>query len=211
MRDRIGVAELDGRHFTDSSANPVIEIGAPEEFDGTDILDPATAVWKGKVWLYYSAVGETSSIGLAISDDGINFTKKGSVVDGRCPEVFAEGEEIFMLYQVFQPDGRVARPRRQKHGWNSFEAVQEAAILGGAEGDWDSFSVATVRHIGSEDGFHYVMYGGSSYLSDEPEYFGIARSQDFVNWEKHAGNPIFGCGTRGAIDGGAMWFPALVA
>ena len=30
-----------------------------------------------------------------------------------------------------------------------------------------------------------------------------------LTWEKHPGNPIFGCGPKGSPDGGAIWFPAV--
>jgi hypothetical protein len=53
------------------------------------------------------------------------------------------------------------------------------------------------------------MYGGSSYLADEPDFFGLARSKNLIDWEYHPGNPIFGCAAKGAPDGGAIWFPAL--
>jgi hypothetical protein len=57
---------------------------------------------------------------------------------------------------------------------------------------------------------YYLIYGGSSSLLDQPDYFGLARSNDLLHWERHPGNPIFGCGAKGQEDGGAIWFPALI-
>ena len=70
-------------------------------------------------------------------------------------------------------------------------------------------SITTAR-LSREGEWCYMVYGGSAYLADEPDYFGLARSRNLVDWERHPGNPIFGCGAKGTPDGGAMWFPALV-
>ena len=77
------------------------------------------------------------------------------------------------------------------------------------EGSWDAFSITTAR-LSADAGWFYMMYGGSAYLADEPDCFGLARSKDLVHWERHSGNPIFGRGPAGSPDGGAIWFPALL-
>jgi hypothetical protein len=69
--------------------------------------------------------------------------------------------------------------------------------------------VATGRLLRAEDEF-YLLYGGSSSLIDQPDAFGLARSRDLIHWERHPGNPVFGCGPKGSEDGGAIWFPALI-
>jgi hypothetical protein len=55
-----------------------------------------------------------------------------------------------------------------------------------------------------------MVYGGSADFVDEPEYFGLARSRDLLNWERHPGNPIFSAGAHATADGGAIGFPAII-
>ena len=60
--DRIGVAEvlsLEPNRLELRMLNgglPVVDVGAAEEFDGVDVLDPATVFFQGKVYLYDSFV-----------------------------------------------------------------------------------------------------------------------------------------------------------
>lgn len=82
-------------------------------------------------------------------------------------------------------------------------------VFRGEPGSWDAQSVVTARIHRDRDTF-FMLYGGSANSLDEPEFFGLARSTDLRTWERHPGNPIFGHGAGGTIDGGAIWFPAMI-
>jgi len=213
--DRIGGAEVLKISPGNLELKPLnggqvlVDVGAAGSFDGIDVLDPATAVFQGRVWLYYSAIGEgPDSIGLAISDDGEHFDKHGFVMVGRAPEVVVWGEKLYMTYQIADTAGNYQVYLASSSDGLNFTPVSEAPIFPREKGSWDALSLVTGR-ISTDGDTFYMIYGGSAYLADEPDYFGLARSKDLVNWEPHPGNPIFGCGPKGAPDGGSMWFPAI--
>ena len=68
---------FDGINFADYTKNPIIRNGAKGAFNGHDAaLDPATIRFNGKVFLYYSGLGEgDDNIGLAVSKDYYAFKK----------------------------------------------------------------------------------------------------------------------------------------
>ncbi len=213
--DRIGVAEvvaiekdrLELSHLNDG--NPVIDVGSEESFDGIDVLDPATVIFQGKVFLYYSAIGSgPDSVGLAISEDGIHFEKIGCIMVGRAPDVIEYRGSLRMVYQKADAEGNYQVYLAESSDGFTFTDVQPEPIFNPSANSWDSLSIATVR-LGVEEDLYYAIYGGSAYLADEPDYFGLARSKDLIDWEFHPGNPIFGCGAKGSPDGGAIWFPAI--
>lgn len=217
--DRIGVAEVQDitpgtLELTDlNNGEPVIDIGeCPDDFDCGMVLDPAAVIFNGKVYLYYSAIGvdgaiENWQVGCAVSEDGVHFEKKGQVKWGRCPEVVKKDGKIYLFFQIYKNDRYKTHLAVSDDGIN-FTDVQGDPVFQGEEGSWDKYSVVTSR-IFKEGGWYYMMYGGSSYLADEPEFFGLARSKNLIDWERHPGNPIFGVAARGKPDGGAIWFPAV--
>lgn len=215
--DRIGVAEIaglsaDGLDLQElADGLPIVDVGEKDSFDSEHVLDPATAVFRGDVLLYYSAIGNgPDSVGLATSTDGIRFKKVGKVLDGRAPDVVVRDEGISMLYQKKNTDGRyeffVAHSSDGVHFEN---ASTQAVFSPSGRTGWDCHDVSTGRLCPDEDGY-LLLYGASSSLVDQPDSFGLARTPDLIHWERHPGNPIFGCGPKGAEDGGAIWFPALI-
>ncbi len=213
--DRIAVGEIkkitpDDFVLEDlNNRNFIVDVGAKASFDDSDVLDPGVVVFKKKVFLYYSGVGTgPNSVGLAISDDGVRFEKHGSVIVGRSPSVVVSGSKVFMIYQ--NDDGKGFRGfylAESEDGIN-FKKCSDVPVMAGQENGWDRF-VTTARIYKEKDTF-LMLYGGSPDMNDQPDYFGLARSQDLITWEKHPGNPIFGLGAKGEEDGGAMWFPALI-
>jgi len=216
LHDRIGVAEiveLTGESITlrDLGDGPAVDVGAPGAFDSQDVLDPAAVRFRGATWLYYSAVGDgPDSVGLAVSADGVHFEKRGKVLTGRAPDVVVRHGRIYMLFQEKAANGRYDFRLAVSEDGQRFEPAVAGPVLEPAgESGWDSYDINTGRLIDTGDGY-LLIYGGSSSLLDQPDYFGLARSTDLIHWERHPGNPIFGCGPKGAEDGGAIWFPALV-
>lgn len=203
----IGPERLKIRDLCDESV--AVDCGRPGEFDCKEALDPAVTVFNGQVWLYYSALGDgPDSIGAAVSDDGVNFKKLGKIMTGRAPDVLVRDGKIQLVYQL--PDAVGAyRPylASSEDGMNFITDDKPWCGLMLPD-SWDSLSIATMRVFDAGE-YVYMLYAGSSYLADEPDYFGLARSKDMVNWEQHPGNPIFGCGPKGSVDGGAIWGPAL--
>ncbi|RYG47066.1 hypothetical protein EON79_08400 [bacterium] len=214
MHDRIAVADIlssgpEGIRL--GEPRMIVDVGAPGEFDSADVLDPAVIEFKGRILVYYSAIGDgPDSVGLAISEDGgESYRKAGNVLVARAPEVFVESDKVKMLAQRLNGDSYELFLFESSDG-EKFEQIGKSPAFAPEKGSWDGLSVVTFRHVGQQDGWHYVIYGGSADHADEPDFFGLARSQNLKDWERHPGNPIFGVGPRGTADGGAIWFPALL-
>lgn len=228
FHDQIGVAELNGISTKGISyeilnhGQPIVPIGRKGSFDDGMVLDPSTVQFGSRVFLYYSAIGTPGyHIGLAVSSDGVHFRKMGPVIEGRVPSAIVHGDTVYLLYQRLVDlkgrgtDVQLRTPKvyevylaRSTDGIH-FEEVQNLPVFTGEKGNWDGISITTAR-VSYSDGWYYILYGGSAYLADEPDYFGLARSRDLIHWERHPGNPIFGAGARGEPDGGAIWFPAFI-
>ena len=54
-----------------------------------------------------------------------------------------------------------------------------------------------------------MLYGASDEKWDYPAAYGLARSRDLVDWERHRDNPIIRRGNTEDWDGGAIWITEL--
>lgn len=216
--DRIGVATIPVEKFDGFTWNispaPIIDVGEPGSWDERHALDPAAVLVKGKVFLYYtgSSARADRAICLAVSDDGVHFTKYGHnpVVVGGGPEVvYRDG--VFYLY-FWKPvpgrNGFQIHYATSADGYHFAEPVQSLALPVGTEGSWDSFTAETPR-VFSEGGLSYMVYCGSDRNKDYPFNAGLATSRDLVHWVKYPGNPIFSRGDEGQWDEGAIWFTTV--
>lgn len=223
--DQIGVAttpleRFDGINWDLYECNPIISVSESEkEFDSAHILDPAAIVIDGKVYLYYTAhqagwktEQKPSHTGLAISRDGLKFTKSGNnpIVRGMAPEVVHYKGKIYLLIQklnqkgVFDiylcesDDGIVFPPHKQQ---TVFSPSSEPDAF-------DSYSISTVR-LWEEEGWFYMTYGGCNQYFDYPVGIGLARSRDLRHWQRYPENPVLSRGEPGSWDEGALWFATL--
>lgn len=210
--DRIGVAtipinQFDGKRWEEYPGNPVIDVGAPGEFDCDHVLDPGTVCVDGTIYLYYTAHGKQGfSTGLATSQDGVRFEKQGKVLAGGAPEVVYRDGVFYLFFSR----------NNGKGGWDSYVAISEDGrrfseykgnpiLVPGAPGQWDSRSVVTPR-IFPEGNTYYMVYGGSAQYHDYPSYFGVSVSEDLLHWTKYTGNPVYERGQAGEWDEGGIWF-----
>lgn len=212
--DRIGVVEVEdfgaGR-LTLKEINrgfPVIDAGAAGAFDRNGASTPAAVLFKGQIHLYYAGTGDsTQTIGLAVSANGEQFVKVGPIISGSSPDLVVLGDTLYMVFQRLHRNGYRMHLAFSTDGRKFYE-IGEQPVFQGKAGDWDAQSITSPR-IWASAGWVYLMYGGSAGATDEPEFFGLARSKDLTHWERHPGNPIFGAGIHGGPDGGAIWTPAL--
>ncbi len=204
-KERISITDLNDGNF-------IIDVGAEGSFDGVAALDPAVCFFNNQFLLYYSAIGNgPDSIGWAVSKDGVHFTKMGKLMDGRAPDVMVKDNQVFLLFQKELNKGEGYQGfymASSSDGVHFSLLSEEPVVTAGKQGEWDK-QIATGRFF-QQGEWVYLLYGGDAELIDQPDYFGLARSKDGRNWEKHPGNPVFGCGAKGEEDGGAIWFPALI-
>jgi predicted GH43/DUF377 family glycosyl hydrolase len=216
--DRIGMASIPKSKFDGVTWNihsePVIDVGGKGSWDEYHALDPASILFHGKVFLYYTGSSPRAdrAICLAISENGIDFTKSdhNPVIIGGAPEVVLRSDTLFLFFwkEVPGKKGFQIHYAVSTDGYHFTEPQQSPALPVGKEGAWDSFTVETPR-IFMENGLYYMMYCGSDRNKDYPFHAGLATSTDLRHWTKYASNPIFGRGEEGQWDEGAIWFTTV--
>lgn len=128
------------------------------QWEERNVLNPSAIVKDDKVYLFYRAqdLSGTSRIGLAISEDGLNFTKKTT-------PVFYPAEDNGKIYE-----------------WNYRKATETVDLNKCKSCYFDG--VEDPRIVVNEDGLYILTYtaydGKTARLS-------IATSMDLINWTKH--------------------------
>lgn len=193
------------------SVNPVLTagdaafmcpvVGKMVRWDEKDVFNPAAVIREGKVYLLFRAedrIGKhagTSRIGLAVSDDGLHFTKQdepvlypeedslkvyeweGGVEDPRVVET-EEGNYV-MTYTAY--DGRVARLLLATSA-DLMQWTKHGTVLKGRFKDtWSKSGAIVARRegdkiIATRINRRYWMYFGDTDLF-------MASSEDLINWQ----------------------------
>ena len=159
----------------------------------------------GKIRFIYITVqrekGE-DSIGLAISDDGVNFSKQEQALFiGRSPEVLIKDDLIYLYYVLnYQGNGYSIFVASSKDGVSFTHATNKPVLLPGSAGEWDDMEVTTPR-IFKLDDWYYMVFAGLNREDEKdiPTAFGLARSIDLINWEKYPHNPVFRISDQGFV------------
>lgn len=223
--DQIGAVyanqdNFDGINWVVPGDNPIILVSDnPTDFDSGHILDPASIIINNRVYLYYTAHrGDwkswniPSNIGLAISDDGIHFSKSNQnpIIEGIAPEVIEFENQIYLFYQKINDENGFDIFYCESENGIYFQNTKEKKIFGasGIQSKFDSKSISTVR-IWREDDWFFMTYGGCNQFRDYPVAIGLARSKDLSNWERYHHNPILERGVPGDWDEGAVWFATV--
>lgn len=216
--DRIGVATIPKNNFDGITWNirpePVIDVGEPGSWDEHHALDPASIVFRGKVFLYYTGVSPHAdrAICLAVSENGIDFVKydHNPVLVGGAPEVVLHNDTLYLFFWKGVPGkkGFQIHCAISTDGFHFAEPQGSPVLPVGGEGAWDSFTVETPR-IFREYGLYYMLYCGSDRNKDYPFHAGLATSTDLRHWTKYSANPIFSRGEEGRWDEGAIWFTTV--
>jgi predicted GH43/DUF377 family glycosyl hydrolase len=214
--DQIGIAYADRDKFNGVDwkvhpASPVIKVSEEKsDFDCRHILDPGCVEHEGKVFLYYSghSYDKPAGIGLAVSEDSVSFKKTGCVLENAiAPEVVLKDGVFNLIYQRKNEKEIFEFYMCESRDGIHFDTNSEKKIFSpsGSKGEFDSHSVSTCR-IWREKGMYYMIYGGCPVFADYPVAFGLARSEDLLNWERCPTNPVMARGKAGEWDEGAIWF-----
>ncbi len=223
--DQIGAAfttpdKFDGIHWEFYRENPVVKVSKnSKDFDSGYVLDPASIVIKGKVYLYYSGHRSDwndwnipSYIGLAFSEDGFHFEKfsRNPTIFGTAPEVICFNGLIYLFFQRKNSQGFFEIFCCPSEDGIHFVENDVKKIFGPSikKENFDRYSISTVR-IWREENWFFMFYGGCNHYFDYPISIGLARSQDLLHWERYPKNPILSRGYPGSWDEGALWFATV--
>jgi len=160
--------------------NPVV-LPDGEGFDASATFNPAAVVKDGKVYLFYRAQEVwfgTSVIGLAVSDDGLHFTKIEEPVvvpeysweiPGGCedPRIVRVNDTYYMTYTAY--DGKTARLALARS-----KDLIHWEKLGFVVPEWGWSKSGAILPV-KVNGYYWMYFGDSNIW--------IARSKDMVHWE----------------------------
>jgi predicted GH43/DUF377 family glycosyl hydrolase len=173
----------------------------------------------GATWrLWYGGQGEDGHdrIGLAESEDGVHWSRRGVVLDDPAanhindPEVFKVGDRYHMLYT------RAAKEIIDEIHWAESEdgvrwEPRGVALAAGPAGSWDGLSVGRPTVARAADGRYLMWYDGRKDFAagspvsgvpladDSHRYVGVAISEDGARWNRFRAEPVFG-NDAGGID-----------
>ncbi len=212
--------------WTPYPGNPILGIGAG--FDAGGVFDPAV-VRLGNQWLlYYSATegdahafaeqlehGVTSGqptdecIGLAVSEDGVTFTRHpdAPVLTARCPFAVVDDGTVHLFHVKIRNGGYRIHLALSEDGVR-FRELDDPVLDVGPANSWDSHTVTTPKVF--RDGDRWCMsYAGDSERLDDPTGIGLAHSDDLLSWQKISGNPVFTVGGSGDFDSVSVASPLI--
>ncbi len=190
------------------SKNPVLSTGSTSNWDGLQIFSP-TIVYNGSGYMmwYCGHKGATWQIGLAISMDGLSWTKysgnpvltvgkTGSWNEAHVgsPCVIFDGKIYKMWYQgqdVANTDWQTGYAT-STDGINWKKHPNNPVIKTGVKGEWDDHYVCAPS-IYYDGNIYHNWYTGLSQIAPPtyaPYLIGYATSYDGINWTKYSMNPI---------------------
>ena len=187
-------------------SHPVLRPGGRGDWDAKDVHSNSEfRDGKGKYWMYYNGgkgSGTNKGIGLAESEDGINFTKnpKNPLLtptprtwEGdflwKC-NVLKLGEKDFRMWYGGHCNsvGQVGYAASADGiNWRKYEGNPVLTV--GAGGEWDSENAETLQVVyeGSAGGFKGLYFGARKLGISA---IGLATSPDGVHWTKYPDNPV---------------------
>lgn len=192
---------------------PVLEPGPAGGWDSVDVLNPAIVKRHGVYHNFYSGFdGKTWHTGLAVSADGVGWSRLGRILSPEAWEgtaIAANGSALVVngafwyWYQAGEPPRLALARSADGRRWKK---VAAPVLETGPRGSWDERGVADPYVIRVE-GLFYLFYLGQDRA--RRQRLGVARSVDGVRWEKLRANPILGLGSAGAFDENGVGEPAV--
>ena len=199
-------------------ATPAPVISRSAGWDRVDALNPSVVLTRdGRLFNFYSGFdGHTWHTGLAISNDGLTWSKQGQVLspDPKTWEgdyIAANGSARLVngVYHYWYQAGAMGQTRiglaRSSDGRTWRKEPQPVLDLG-PRGAWDEVSIGDPDVI-EVDGTYYLYYLGQDRA--RRQRLGVARSTDGVTWTKLRTNPILELGDLGRFDEQGLGEPAV--
>jgi predicted GH43/DUF377 family glycosyl hydrolase len=197
------------------SEKPVLSTGANSEWDSHDALNPSIVRFRGLLYNLYSGFdGRTWHTGLATSENGRNWTKRGRILspDGKEGNYIAAngtalvfGNLCFYWYQT-GPKPTPYLAVAVSEDCTNFARRAEPALVPGPYMSWDERGVGDPYVIQAGDSL-YMFYLGQDRA--RRQRLGIARSRDGYHWAKLRSNPVLELGDINTFDENGLGEPAV--
>lgn len=204
----------------DVRPQPVLTRGTEGTWDAVDVLNPSVVRFKGRLFNYYSGYdGRIWRTGVAVSDDGITWTKHPnsvlepsdrdwdvSYISANGAAVVHRGEVLYFYQGVDRQGGGHIGLARSSDGV-TFKKVKVPVMSPGPRHTWDSKGVAD-PYVFAKGGSLYLYYLGQ----DEAglQRLGVAESTNGgANWTKFIANPILDSGAANTFDENGAGEPSI--
>jgi predicted GH43/DUF377 family glycosyl hydrolase len=220
VRGRIHYAwSLDGFEWTKYHNNPVLDVGEEGEWDNA-WLDTPGILWDGnefKLYYYgdstYAQGQDNTAIGMATSDDGINWVKHGVVLEMGEPDSweghhielpavhYVESSELYAMLYSGMDRANYPLPgfiqiglALSFDGYDWFKWPDNPVVEYGAHPSWNDIGVAGSAFI-ETDGIFEMWFTGIQ-IVEEPHSswdslkVGYAVTLNGTSWIKYPGNPV---------------------
>ena len=219
---RIGYAtSLDGIFWTkDTVHSPVLDVGAPGEWDGEMINWPSVVFVNGiyHMWYVGKSDPDASLIGHATSPDGLVWTKDPDnpvLEQGLAgswdsywvffPLVIFENDTFHLWYSSFGNNlGQIGYAIATNPDGKNWTKYSGNPVLSPTSGTWD-WSQVIEPSIATYNDTLYMFYRGSY----QQGKIGFATSTDRVTWYKNP-NPCLLIGSAGSWDSYSLSFPNVI-
>lgn len=202
------------------TVEPTLTRGPAGSWDAVDVLNPSVVRWRNVYFNLYSGFdGKTWHTGLAQSDDGISWQRKGKVLspdantwegnyiaaNGAVVVQGAQQQQLLYWYQGGRPIPSIGLARSSDGlTWTKEKAP---VLTPGPRGSWDERGVAD-PYVIEAAGHLYLYYTGQDRAMRQR--LGVARSTDGgVHWQKSLDNPILDIGGHQQWDEGGLGEPAV--
>ena len=205
-------------------SEPVIVFGPSENSKWDKVINRCSIVKKdGKYYMYYTGQeGETSKIGVAVSEDGINFEKM--VADPVIiPEYDYEGtntmnpyviwdeeEQLFKMWyaagEYIEPDAICYATSTDGINWKKYDKNPIIKATNKEE-NYDNYKVGACEVYKLSENDYLMFYIGYTDLNTARIFY--AKSEDGINWRRKSETPIISP-SNNAFDSDATYKPTAV-
>ncbi len=198
-------------------AAPVLGRGAAGEWDSGDVLNPSVVRFHEVYYNLYSGYdGRAWHTGLAVSKDGLAWTKQGRVLSpdaatwegdyiaANGSAMVRNGEFLYWYQGGRSPRIGLARSADGR----AWRKEPQPVLPQGPRGSWDERGVAD-PYVVEFGGRLYMFYLGQDRA--RRQRLGVAMSDDGIRWTKLRSNPILELGGAGAFDENGLGEPAVWA
>ncbi len=200
-----------------SNRSVVVDVGPPGSADSVWATAPSVlheSDGSYKMW-YTGFDGYRTRILLAVSPDGLRWTKVGIVLDvsngAETPFVMRMGSSYEMFFTEISSGGSLGyldEIYRATSADGVNWTVQGLALGVGSAGSWDEGTVANGWIVQDGTGLYRMYYAG--WNGNANVQIGVATSPDLINWTRWGRNPVLTWGSAGAWDSGDVGPPCVL-